>query len=1139
MKHLITFISLFFAGILFAQNAANQSQLVEDYSQPNQLLPVAKNGKWGLVNNKGKYILDNRFDFIEYHPVAHLFSYHFKNKKGIISSEGKILSKPIYEDLFILDHNFISTKKDRKWNLQKEENNYTTHQYDSVRRVANDIFILFEKQKGKLYYIHEKTPRLTPVVSAKRIGKGLILVQKDNNQKQIFSSDNLNLLVDQIDTFYYARHKTIITSSAKGQTLLHIDSTEVQGKTKVSYKFLNKHYYWCTTTNGDHQLFDLSTGTYYQSPELTSVHQLSFPHLYYWKNQKLGLWNLKTGADIVPPVVETITPVSGGFLTSNLNQYGIYTASGKNIIPTEQDNILTYERLYVIDKNGNSGLYSLSGSEIIPPTFDRIAVFDNNIKCYQPNALTVIKFNTDGSIQSKKTYDEYMSLTIEKERLPSRRASDVKFEGSGGTKKTINGSMGGWFQPIIKKERGDSIVEVRGNWGLKDENDSVRIRPQFVDIHRSLQLLTKAYFAKPINRYNRQLQTNTKNIKTIEAAKGINVAYNAPFLLVNDTAHSIISRKKYLEAYLEDFLIGDFARAFDGELSLINNDCKPIRRKLNFFGDYRNNRLRICEGGQLKFTPTSEKESLMLTTMYYRRIGAILCSNTVDKAYVQVENGQWYILDPKGNQLNDTAFQYIEEFYHGTAIAKRNNGWGVVDTNMQIIVPFEYEEVKRIMHNDTSFFRVSEQVRAHYLYNRKDGYLQETSIRSLEHYSNGKWFAQRDGQKGWVLMDTAFNNLSDHYDHVKPFSNGMALTIKAGKRTLVNELGQQEIDYHKARKIIPLDGHRFGLEQKRGMTIVSDNGDTLIDAKDCRELLASTPDFLIYENRYREIEIFATNGEIELPKNHEILSFDLTAGVLLLSKNNYTRLFDLNTSKFLSKKMENVFAVSESTLLYRGKNGLFGYLDLKGDTLCQPKYKKLDPLKNGWAFAEEKKCKGLVDKNGNYLFEEPVFRILPIGNAYQFYASKGIGIIDKNAKVLIPAGYKSIVEYNGFYKAELYNRTVDLYDLNGHKLNDKPYQNIKAISPEILIVRVGDFDYLYTGFLNKSLAFNHIMPVSIDLYLLYESRLFGLYNAQGENIIPVRYHKLELSQSYFQVGFFNSFGYYSATGLPLGDPRPN
>ena len=109
--------------------------------------------------------------------------------------------------------------------------------------------------------------------------------------------------------------------------------------------------------------------------------------------------------------------------------------------------------------------------------------------------------------------------------------------------------------------------------------------------------------------------------------------------------------------------------------------------------------------------------------------------------------------------------------------------------------------------------------------------------------------------------------------------------------------------------------------------------------------------------------------------------------------------------------------------------------------------------------------------------------------------------------------------------------------MKGEQILPQAYSDIKGIDKNGLIVTHERFDYLYSGFLNKSMSFQYIKPVSSELFILQEQRHVGLYNFEGDTIVPVEYHSLDEDRGSFQVRYFNSFGYYQSDGSIIFDPK--
>lgn len=1098
------------------------------------LFPVAKNGKWGLVNSSGKFILTYKYDYIEYFPEANKYTYDFRGLKGIINANGKIDSEPIFENVQLIDSSWVSCKQNGKWNLVFNTEEHFGNQFDSVVCVENDLFLLYKSDTASIYNGSFRKTSKELVRSASVFQKTIIVGQGLDNSYHIYRKENLDLLSKHADTiinisFNYAE----IKKGLKSQLVETKEGILVGREMDVNtYQFGNFFY---AQEDGAHFLFHGVRDKYFATPELDYVNDVDFPLLTFRKNGRQGVWNLEKGKLLVQPTYENVTSIGGGFLAGDFDRFGIISNSGKVIVPLEYESVDVHDNVYVVQKNGFYGVLSKRGNEIVPTRYTKIGVYDSNIKCYSKKQITIIKLAADGSVKSTKTYDEYMSISIEKERLPRQRSESIRF-GSGQKSKPAQG----WFRPVLTKTVGDSLVEYRGRWGLKDTADSVVIRPKYPEIERVKSVgITKAYRIKPYSVSATIPAAIINRGWAYNLSKSTLAVYHPPFHLVDDSSRAYITKREFISVRLRDFKNHHLARAFDTKPVLINPEGEIVWKNLTYYGAYAEDILRICQGGETVLTPSRTQHTISKTSSFFENTGAVQHQVGVIEEFIEVNDGEWYYLDKNGRQMNEVPFQFGEEFKHNLAIVKLKGKWGVVDTGMNVIVPIEYERVERIVEGGVSYFQVRNKVSEQYLYNKPNGALSSTEITQVKHYYNGKWFAQKKGEQGWGLIDTNLTPITTfEYDYVFPFENGYATVIKKGKKTVIDENGDEILPFYKSKRVFSLGFDRYAVMSNRGTMVVNVAGDTLLKDTECKTVIESTEEYLVYEMRGRQLNFLNFRSDALLPKSCTILSYSLKDHVFFVLKNGKKRLYSLEKEKYISKDLPRILSIGEGAMIYRGKNGLLGFMNFEGDTLCQPKFKKLENIKNGWAFSRIKTSRGPVNVYGKYLFEESVFRVRPLDENFTFVMMTGTGLIRPNAEVIIPAEYQKIEPYNSsFYKAIKRNNTCDIYTREGKKINDKSYQDIKAISEDAIIVKDKGFDYLYSGFLNKSLSFQNIRPVSKDLYLLDERWLLGMYNHKGEEIIPVRYHKITPVLGHFQVSFFNSFGYYTRDGKALADPR--
>lgn len=1101
----------------------------------NQLFPVAKNGKWGLVSASGKFILDYRYDYIDYVPAAQKYIYDFQGKKGLIASNGTILSAPLFADINPFDSVFTSFKTNLKWDLKQNGSPLFPAEFDSVACVNQTTFILYKGKTGKLYQGENQKETEKVFLRASNYQKNVLIAEQENHKKTIVNQNTLEILVEDVHQITPIGFNYALLDRGDSKLLLNLKTEKVVGESMDEISFLFGNYFKCKK-NEKQLLFSVTDGKYFEMTSADAVWEVDYPFVFYTKSNRMGIWDLARNKDFIPAQYEGLEKVDQVYVATDMGRYGVFSSSGQLIVPVIYADIAIHDQLYIVSQNGKQGVIGKNGQTVVPIDYERINVYTTYIKCYSPNAITVIKLDENGGYKSQKTYTDYFSIDIEKERMPRKRSSDMTF-GSGRDNSNYYEHLG-WYRPILKRMVDDSLVEYRGRWGLKDTADSVVIRPYYADIVvKERYGFTEAY-TKPLNNSGFSFSNNMIQF-AVKYGDATYANYQPIFHLIDIETRKRKGKTSFLALKTGDFNHRALARGFDGDLILVDRNAETHWKDLRFYGSYKEDILRICQGGERVFTSSETGNTVCRTADFLNLTGAVQTKTAPMEEFMDIKGGNWFYLDSTGKQLNETPFEMAEEFLHHLAIVKQNGKWGVVDTGMHIIVPFEYGQIERVIVDKQSYFKISNRVNENYIYTKNSGTLRQSPVAELTHFYNGKWFAQAKNNSKWALVDTTLKPITPYtFDRIEAFENGYATVMKAGKKTVIDENGREVLPYSKCKRIDALGYERFAITGKRGITVVNITGDTLLVENNCKTVVATSANYVIYQSRGKELNLLNFKNANTLPKKYHLISYSLKDDLFLMQKDGKNRLFSMETGKFVGKALPNIVSIGEGSMIYRNDQGLLGYLSFSGDTLCPPQFKKLENSVSGWAFGQKEKEKGLVDINGNFLFEKPIFRVNTLGENFIIMTSDGVGLIDPAGKLLVPAEYLRIEPHNAqFYKAIKMDNTCDIYTCDGTRVNDKPFRNINAISAAAYIVTHNGFDYLYNGTLNKSLSFQHINPVSSNLYLLHENKLSGIYNGQGELIIPIQYHKIDVVHNHFQVSFFNSFGYYSLDGKVLADPR--
>ncbi|MBL7898314.1 MAG: WG repeat-containing protein [Crocinitomicaceae bacterium] len=304
----------------------------------------------------------------------------------------------------------------------------------------------------------------------------------------------------------------------------------------------------------------------------------------------------------------------------------------------------------------------------------------------------------------------------------------------------------------------------------------------------------------------------------------------------------------------------------------------------------------------------------------------------------------------------------------------------------------------------------------------------------------------------------------------------------------------------------------------------------------CKEVIESNKDFVIYKNQNKELQLYTDLKIKKLPKDADIISYCLEDGTLLLKQDGSERIYSVYQNRYLTKKMYNIEKIGQGFYLFRHHpSKKVGVVSIAGDTLIDPIFEEIDIQPNNWAVARvDKRTLIRIDMKGKALDDLKFTKYVREKDHYIFYTKDGIGLFDMHGKMILPCDYSRIEKYNSvFYKVD---GGQDLFYLDGNKVIPGEYSDYKGYSTSNMVVRSGNMDYLYTGYINKTLSFQNVQPINADLFILSENNHRGVYNAAGKDVVPVRYHQLKVDRGYFQVRHFNSFGYFETSGKAIFDP---
>jgi|SRR6185369_5198105 len=236
---------------------------------------------------------------------------------------------------------------------------------------------------------------------------------------------------------------------------------------------------------------------------------------------------------------------------------------------------------------------------------------------------------------------------------------------------------------------------------------------------------------------------------------------------------------------------------------------------------------------------------------------------------------------------------------------------------------------------------------------------------------------------------------------------------------------------------------------------------------------------------------------------------------------------DSTSQMVIAPKFDGASAFSEGLARVRvgdDETGSFGYIDTTGKIVIKPKFKGAGLFSEGVAIADDGKGKGVIDKNGKYLFrlksqtgQTECFSegLAAVSLGWKDNYGDYYGFIDKNNKIIIPGKYHKARKFSeGLAVVEEYGKGKKRWGKTGYiDKNDK-----MVIAPQYYMA--GDFNEGVApaypesnkcGYIDKKGSwvippfFETCRGFSDGLAAIEIDKKYGYINKKGEVVITPKY----------------------------------
>ncbi len=727
-----TYNSTFVKSVLLCLSVAISS------TSFSQLLPRLNKNQWVLSSKNAELHLDEQFRYIDNFDCKNYGVFIGFKTCGIIDQSGKIR----YENkgsLFSHDFGFFS--EDKKKLIYFIGNN--KHEKDF--EVQKDYGLWLEgKDDNGTYMIHKPSATIINTSEAfTEVVNNYLFISKTRNY--LYHPDGF--ILDSVDVyeknynpidkyfvhpfsnnankgFLWFGNKIQIIITEKGNLPLeHDDEIKFNQSTiKIKGKKI--------TT-----LFSKTLGQIVFSSESQDVNQLSKSVYLITKDNKVGLVSDK-GKLLIQPKYRTLQYNQHFTIAFEENLCGLYDVQFNKIIACNYTRIIPKYNFFYTEKHGSKGLISRKTNQVLlDPIFDKIVIQENKIKAWLGNTMKVLIIDENHKLES-----EYILTNVIPHDRKNFNDSDLKYD------RRLENI--GWFFESEVYTLGNGNTSHRLKWGLKDERDSVILKPAL---------------REPIYLHNAPVSL----VPTNDSRK---VLYQA----INIENGALIKGLRIMDIDTNDFQLRNFAR-----FSTLDHQFGVITRNGDYqIYDYVDRSdapiLRVCKAQKLEYQP-KRVDSINVEMVLNEKMNDINIFGRIEVKnfwhhYVQFTNAAWNYIDENGYPIYKQDFHYAFPFVGSNAIVVGEKGYGLVNQDSIVIEPI-YRNIKREIFNGDTMFVVEFFNNIDQLYTVEGNELKPTEWTDLHVLKQTPNHALLNSGNRKFLVDKQAGVISDKSSFVKLFDN--------------------------------------------------------------------------------------------------------------------------------------------------------------------------------------------------------------------------------------------------------------------------------------------------------------------------------------------------------------------------------
>lgn len=358
----------------------NQVQAIENYDESNNIwyeegvLKVQKEGKYGLINFKGKEILAPQYDEItSIKGIENSLIIKKDNKLGLCNNEGKVIIEPKYNEIKALTKDYkqgyiVTNAEQKQGIISFDKKQILEEKYEEIKQVANNSMYVV-KEAGNLKLIDETglTILENKFDNVEEINTNQIIFIR-NNLKGIMNLEGTELVPAQYQELKYTTLEYYIAKKDDKYGIINDKNEE-----KVPFQYSNINY------QKGAKFFQLDTQDQVETKIINNKLEEKLIGIISEINTKKEYIRIRIGQEykyynfkFEEKQAKDILTGNTLFLSKKDGKYGYVDKDNQEIVPHQFDDA-TEQNEYgfmAVKRDGKWGALNKEGVEVITPKYN-------------------------------------------------------------------------------------------------------------------------------------------------------------------------------------------------------------------------------------------------------------------------------------------------------------------------------------------------------------------------------------------------------------------------------------------------------------------------------------------------------------------------------------------------------------------------------------------------------------------------------------------------------------------------------------------------------------------------------------------------------------------------------------------------